>query len=75
MRKSNKPTKPAKPMHQALKPTWAVWLLTAAILYPAGCVGDYRRVLVGRRSSAAIGLDTGAAMHTFYHGGAIRLMR
>ncbi len=34
MRKSNKPTKPAKPMHQALKPTWAVWLLIAAILYP-----------------------------------------
>ncbi len=34
MRKSNKPTKPAKPMHQALKSTWAVWLLTAAILYP-----------------------------------------
>lgn len=37
MRKSNKPakpTKPAKPVQKALRYTWLLWLITAALIYP-----------------------------------------
>lgn len=31
---SSRQAKPAKPMHQALKLTWGLWLLMAAVAYP-----------------------------------------